>query len=145
MTQVTQPTVGDGGAEPGEGDDGVGQGEREVEVEVEPDTHRGGWAVTVGMPDGRALRRLCKAHGPWRTVPLTFNEASEVANAFDAADVALVIDGGRRDGELPTLVDATVTPVRVLREGALPSNFIDATMAMGARKRFFGRSRAKGA
>ena len=43
------------------------------------DTHRGGWAVTVGMPDGRALRRLCKEHGPWRTIPLTFNEATEVA------------------------------------------------------------------
>ncbi len=107
------------------------------------DTPRGGWAVTVGMPDGRALRRLCKQHGPWRTVPLTFNEASEVAHAFDVADVALVVDGGRRDGEPPTLVDATVTPVRVLREGALPSNFIDATLAMGARKRWFSRARSK--
>jgi hypothetical protein len=54
-----------------------------------------------------------------------------------------VVDGGTRDGEMPTLVDATVSPVRVLREGALPSNFIDATMAMGARKRWFGRSRSK--
>ena len=96
------------------------------------------------MPDGRAMRRLCKEHGPWRTIPLTFNEATEVAHAFDVADVALVVDGGRRDGQLPTLVDATVTPVRVLREGALPSNFIDATMAMRARKRWFGRSRPKG-
>jgi hypothetical protein len=91
----------------------------------------GGWAVTVGMPDGRALRRLCKEHGPWRTIPLNYNEATEVANAFDVADVALVVDGGRRDGEPPTLVDATVSPVRVLREGALPSNFVDATVAMG--------------
>jgi len=111
---------------------------------VPSDADRGGWAVTVGMPDGRALRRLCKLHGPWRTVPLTFNEASEVANAFDLADVVLVVDGGRRDGESPTLVDATVTPVRVLREGALPSNFIDATMSMGSRKRWFSRSRSKG-
>jgi tRNA A37 threonylcarbamoyladenosine synthetase subunit TsaC/SUA5/YrdC len=107
------------------------------------ETPRGGWAVTVGMPDGRALRRLCKQHGPWRTVPLTFNEASEVAHAFDVADVSLVVDGGRRDGAPPTLVDATVTPVRVLREGALPSNFIDATLAMGARKRWFSRARSK--
>jgi tRNA A37 threonylcarbamoyladenosine synthetase subunit TsaC/SUA5/YrdC len=107
------------------------------------DADHGGWAVTVGMPDGRALRRLCKAHGPWRTVPLSFNEASEVAHAFDVADVALVVDGGRRDGESPTLVDATVTPVRVLREGALPANFIDATMSMGSRKRWFSRARSK--
>jgi L-threonylcarbamoyladenylate synthase len=106
--------------------------------EDETPTHS--WAVTVGMPDGRALRRLCKEHGPWRTIPLNFNDASEVAHAFDATDVALVVDGGRREGELPTLVDATVSPVRVLREGALPSNFIDATMAMGARRKLFGRT-----
>ncbi len=117
---------------------------RTGEVRVEPeDADASGWAVTVGMPEGRALRRLCKEHGPWRTIPLTYNEAAQVANAFDVADVALVVDGGRRDGEMPTLVDATVSPVRVLREGALPSNFIDATMAMGARKRLFGRSRSK--
>jgi L-threonylcarbamoyladenylate synthase len=107
-------------------------------------TDAGGWAVTVGMPEGRALRRLCKEHGPWRTVPLNFNEPSEVAHAFDVADVALVVDGGRREGEPPTLVDATVTPVRVLREGALPSQFIDASMAMGNRKRWFSRSRDRG-
>jgi tRNA A37 threonylcarbamoyladenosine synthetase subunit TsaC/SUA5/YrdC len=128
-----------GADEPGEED-----GPRTGEVRVEPeDADAGGWAVTVGMPEGRALRRLCKEHGPWRTIPLTYNEAAQVANSFDAADVALVVDGGRRDGELPTLVDATVSPVRVLREGALPSNFIDATMAMGARKRWFSRSRSK--
>jgi tRNA A37 threonylcarbamoyladenosine synthetase subunit TsaC/SUA5/YrdC len=126
-------------AGPGEDED-----HRTGEVRVEPeDADAGGWAVTVGMPEGRALRRLCKEHGPWRTIPLTYNEASQVANSFEAADVALVVDGGTRDGEMPTLVDATVSPVRVLREGALPSNFIDATMAMGARKRWFGRSRSK--
>ncbi len=101
----------------------------------------GGWAVTVGMPDGRALRRLCKQHGPWRTIPLNFNEAAEVARAFDVADVALVVDGGRREGEQPTLVDATVSPVRVLREGALPGNFIDASMAMSTKKRWFSRAK----
>jgi tRNA A37 threonylcarbamoyladenosine synthetase subunit TsaC/SUA5/YrdC len=97
------------------------------------------WAVTVGMPEGRALRRLCKEHGPWRTIPLTYNDPSEVAHAFGAGDVALVVDGGRREGEPPTLVDASVSPVRVLREGALPSSFIEATMAMSARRRLFGR------
>lgn len=103
----------------------------------------GGWALTVGMPESRAIRRLCKEHGPWRTIPLTFNDPSEVARAFDVADVALVVDGGRREGEPPTLVDATVTPVRVLREGALPSRFIDATMTMGNRRRWFSRSHTK--
>jgi tRNA A37 threonylcarbamoyladenosine synthetase subunit TsaC/SUA5/YrdC len=110
----------------------------------EDDTPTHSWAVTVSMPDGRALRRLCKEYGPWRTVPLAFNDASEVAHAFDAADVALVVDGGRREGETPTLVDATVSPVRVLREGALPSNFIDASMAMSARRKFFSRKAHRG-
>ena len=101
----------------------------------------GGWAVTVGMPDGRALRKLCREHGPWRTVPLSFTHAAEVAHAFDASDVALVVEGGHCEGEPPTVVDATVSPVRVLRQGALPADFIDATMAMGNRKKWFSRSR----
>jgi tRNA A37 threonylcarbamoyladenosine synthetase subunit TsaC/SUA5/YrdC len=105
--------------------------------DVEADS--GAWALTVGMPDGRALRKLCREHGPWRTVPLRLSAAHDVAHAFTAADVACVVDGGRCEGEGPTVVDATVTPVRVLREGALPANFIDATMAMGARRRLFSR------
>ena len=56
------------------------------------------WAVVVGMPDGRALRRLCREHGPWRTVPLSFTDGPQVAQAFDADAVALVVDGGRREG-----------------------------------------------
>ena len=32
----------------------------------------GAWAAVVGMPDGRALRRLCREQGPWRTVPLSY-------------------------------------------------------------------------
>ncbi len=109
--------------------------------DAEEDT--GAWAMTVGMPEGRALRRLCREHGPWRTVPLRLTEAREVAHAFDASDVAFVLDGGQREGEPPTVVDATVTPVRVLREGALPANFIDATMAMGGRRRWLARTRIK--
>jgi hypothetical protein len=127
-----------------EAEDAVADATGRAEPPVVPgDADAGGWAVTVGMPDGRALRRLCKEHGPWRTVPLTFNEAAEVARAFRVTDVAVVVDGGRCDGDRPTLVDATVTPIRVLREGALPANFVDATMAMGARKRWFSRSRSK--
>jgi tRNA A37 threonylcarbamoyladenosine synthetase subunit TsaC/SUA5/YrdC len=109
------------------------------------DAETGVWAVVVGMPDGRALRRLCREQGPWRTVPLRFNEAEEVAHAFGAGDVAMVIDGGRREGLLPTVVDATVTPVRVLREGALPTSFIEGTMLMSTRRRLFSRKKQPGA
>lgn len=101
----------------------------------------GAWAVVVGMPDGRALRRLCREQGPWRTVPLRFTEPEEVARAFRAADVAVVVDGGRREGPLPTVVDATVTPIRVLREGALPASFIEGTMLMSTRRKLFSRTK----
>ncbi len=101
----------------------------------------GAWAVVVGMPDGRALRRLCREQGPWRTVPLRFTEAAEVAQAFRAEDVAVVVDGGRREGPLPTVVDATVTPIRVLREGALPASFIEGTMLMSTRRKLFSRTK----
>jgi tRNA A37 threonylcarbamoyladenosine synthetase subunit TsaC/SUA5/YrdC len=104
----------------------------------------GGWAIVVGMPEGRALRRLCREKGPWRTVPLGFTDAREVAQAFDAADVALVVDGGRREGPPPTLVDATVSPIRVLREGALPANFIEGTMLMSKKRRWLRRSKRSG-
>ena len=101
----------------------------------------GAWAIVVGMPEGRALRRLCREQGPWRTIPLRFTEAEEVAQAFDVDDVALVIDGGRREGPTPTVVDATVTPIRVLREGALPASFIEGTMLMSTRRRLFSRTK----
>jgi tRNA A37 threonylcarbamoyladenosine synthetase subunit TsaC/SUA5/YrdC len=101
----------------------------------------GAWAAVVGMPDGRALRRLCREHGPWRTVPLRFTEPEEVARAFRAADVAVVVDGGRRDGPPPTVVDATLTPIRVLREGALPTSFIEGTMLMSTRRKMFSRTK----
>ncbi len=101
----------------------------------------GAWAVVVGMPDGRALRRLCREQGPWRTVPLRFTEAEEVAHAFLAHDVALVVDGGRREGPSPTVVDATVNPIRVLREGALPASFIEGTMLMSRRRKLFSRTK----
>jgi tRNA A37 threonylcarbamoyladenosine synthetase subunit TsaC/SUA5/YrdC len=120
----------------GSGSAGGGGAGSSGPYDVEADS--GAWAVTVGMPDGRALRKLCREHGPWRTVPLRLTEAQEVAHAFAAADVACVVDG-HCGGEPPTVVDATVTPVRVLREGALPSNFIEATMAMGQRRRWFSR------
>ena len=99
------------------------------------------WAVVVGMPDGRALRRLCREQGPWRTVPLRFTDAAEVAQAFRAEDVAVVVDGGRREGPPPTVVDATITPIRVLREGALPSSFIEGTMLMSTRRKLFSRTK----
>ena len=103
------------------------------------------WAAVVGMPDGRALRRLCREQGPWRTVPLTLHRGrARSPRPSIAADVALVVDGGRRDGAPPTVVDATVSPIRVLREGALPASFIEGTMLMSTRRRLFSRTKRSG-
>jgi tRNA A37 threonylcarbamoyladenosine synthetase subunit TsaC/SUA5/YrdC len=98
---------------------------------------REAWAVVVGMPDGRALRQLCREQGPWRTVPLRFTEAEEVAQAFRAEDVAVVVDGGSCQGLAPTVVDATAKPIRFMREGLLPAPFIQGTMMMSARRKLF--------
>lgn len=97
--------------------------------------------ITVGVPDGRALRRLCRGSGPWRTVPLAWTDAGTTARAFAARDVAFVVEGGFRDGPPPTLVDATVTPLRIVREGALPTSFIEGAMLMSTRRRPWFRSR----
>jgi tRNA A37 threonylcarbamoyladenosine synthetase subunit TsaC/SUA5/YrdC len=102
-------------------------------------TGTGGWAAVVGMPESRALRRLCREHGPWRTVPLVIDDPREVVQAFDAEDVPLVVDGGSREGPPTTVVDATVTPLRVLRDGALPASFVEGAMAMANRRRLFRR------
>jgi tRNA A37 threonylcarbamoyladenosine synthetase subunit TsaC/SUA5/YrdC len=115
----------------------------EVAHDVVP--QRGAWAVVVGMPDGRALRQLCREHGPWRTVPLRFTEAEEVAQAFRTEDVAVVVDGGTRQGLAPTVVDATAKPIRFMREGLLPASFIQGTMMMSARRKLFSKKKRSGA
>jgi L-threonylcarbamoyladenylate synthase len=111
------------------------------DAEGEPSEQVGTWAMVIGTPDGRVLRRLCRQHGPWRTAPLAYADATEVVEAFDASDVACVVDGGRREGPLPTQVDATVSPLRIFREGALPASFVEGAVLMNARRRlrFFGR------
>jgi tRNA A37 threonylcarbamoyladenosine synthetase subunit TsaC/SUA5/YrdC len=111
------------------------------DAEGEPSQQVGTWAMVIGTPDGRVLRRLCRQHGPWRTAPLAYADATEVVEAFDASDVACVVDGGRREGPLPTQVDATVSPLRIFREGALPASFVEGAVLMNARRRlrFFGR------
>lgn len=124
-------------------DDGSGSGSDGNGPTATPDSagspQRSAWAVVVGMPDGRALRQLCREQGPWRTVPLRFTEAQDVVRAFRAQDVAVVVDGGTRDGLPPTVLDATVTPIKFMREGLLPASFIQGTMMMSARRKLFAR------
>jgi L-threonylcarbamoyladenylate synthase len=86
-----------------------------------------GGAPTVGvrLPDHPAPRELAAAIGP---LPTTSANLSGEPDALDAATVVamlgdgvdLVLDGGRTRGSVPsTVVDCTVEPPVVLREGAI--------------------------
>jgi tRNA A37 threonylcarbamoyladenosine synthetase subunit TsaC/SUA5/YrdC len=138
--EVFLPSAGSGAGDGDEGDAPAGLHAAHAAADDGAPEY-GAWAVVVGMPDGRALRRLCREHGPWRTVPLRFTEPEEVVQAFRATDVSVVVDGGRREGPPPTVVDATLKPFRVLREGALPASFIEGTMLMSTRRKLFSRTK----
>lgn len=85
----------------------------------------GGDPTTIGLrcPDHAALRALCRSVGPLATtsanrhgeVPLV--TAEEVRAEF--GDEVAVLDGGRCDGRPSTVVDVSVEPLRLLRQGAV--------------------------
>jgi len=84
----------------------------------------GGNAETIGIrcPDDDQMRRICRAVGPLVTTsankhgqPPCTTAAEVIASLGDIP----VLDGGPRDGQPSTVVDATRTPLRVLRQGAI--------------------------
>ena len=83
----------------------------------------GGGTVGLRVPANDLVVELCRACGPLATTsanlhgepPLT--TAIAVANAF-GGDL-LVVDGGTCDGAASTVVDCTVDPPALLREGAI--------------------------
>jgi L-threonylcarbamoyladenylate synthase len=95
---------------------------------------RAGWAVdlggdpsTVGVrcPDHDLVRSLCRAVGPLATTSANRHRQATPPTAAEAAGqvgpVDLVIDGGRLAGAASTVVDCTVEPARVIREGVIPA------------------------
>lgn len=86
----------------------------------------GGDVATVGVrcPDHRLVRSIAATTGPIATTSAnrhgepTPTEASAAAAALDGP-VDLVIDGGRLDSVASTVVDATVDPWRILRQGVI--------------------------
>lgn len=88
----------------------------------------GGDPTTIGIrcPDHDFVRALCRQAGPLATTSAnrhkepTPPDADGVAAALDDSGVALVVDGGRCEGEPSTVVDLTGDQPRVLREGAVP-------------------------
>jgi L-threonylcarbamoyladenylate synthase len=88
---------------------------------------------TVGLrvPDHDAPRDLARAVGP---LPTTSANRSGEPEARDAEELEtrlghaldLILDGGpAHGGPASTVVDATIDPVRILREGAIPAAAID--------------------
>ena len=83
-------------------------------------------SLGVRMPAHAALRDLLARVGP--VTGTSFNRSGEPpcsdpdeAAALTPGEIDLFVDGGSTPGGLPsTLVDATVDPPRVLREGAFP-------------------------
>jgi L-threonylcarbamoyladenylate synthase len=81
--------------------------------------------VGVRCPDHDLVRRLCRRVGPLATssanrhgepTPTTAAEAAAVLTGVD-----LVIDGGSLPGSASTVVDCSVDPPVIIREGAIPS------------------------
>jgi L-threonylcarbamoyladenylate synthase len=84
----------------------------------------GAGSLGVRMPAHDALRRLLALAGP--LTGTSWNRSGELPRSDPdadgaASDVDLLVDGGTTSGGAPsTLLDATVSPPRVLRAGAFP-------------------------
>jgi L-threonylcarbamoyladenylate synthase len=86
----------------------------------------GGEADTVGVrcPDDGFVRALARRVGPVATTSANRHGQPTPATAEEAAaaltgEVAVVVDGGPRDGVPSTVVDCTGSELRVLRRGAI--------------------------
>ncbi|MBJ7596103.1 MAG: threonylcarbamoyl-AMP synthase [Candidatus Dormibacteraeota bacterium] len=88
---------------------------------------RRGGTVSVRVPDHDRLRDLLRESGPLastsanrhRAPPLT--QAAAVRREF-GAEIGAVLAGGRPRGSASTIIDCSVTPPRVLRDGPIDSH-----------------------
>jgi tRNA threonylcarbamoyl adenosine modification protein (Sua5/YciO/YrdC/YwlC family) len=88
----------------------------------------GGEVDTAGfrIPDDDVLRRMMAVLGPFAVTSanehgqMPCHSAYEVLERFATRDELVgAIDGGERSGDVSSVVDLSVTPWRVLREGAI--------------------------
>jgi L-threonylcarbamoyladenylate synthase len=93
----------------------------------------GGAVPTVGLrvPDHEAPRALARAVGPLPTTSANRSGEPEARDADElqallGAAIDLILDGGPAHGGPPsTVVDTTVVPVRILRDGAVSADRIE--------------------
>lgn len=91
------------------------------------DADLGERAHTVGVraPDHAAALELLRITGPLATTSANLHKqpplttAAAVREVFDESEVAVIVDGGTCDGVPSTVIDCTLSPPRVLREGAI--------------------------
>lgn len=81
--------------------------------------------VAVRMPDNPAALALLKRTGPLAVSSANLTGATPAQTAFQAQEqlkesVAVYLDGGAVTGGVPsTIIDATTSKIRILREGAI--------------------------
>ncbi len=85
---------------------------------------RQGTTLSVRVPAHPLLRELLARTGPLATTSANRHGDIAAATAADVrdvlgADVACVLDGGRGLGQASTIIDCSVDPPRVLREGPI--------------------------
>jgi L-threonylcarbamoyladenylate synthase len=103
-------------------------------------------SVRIGVPCRRLVRQASDVVGPLVTASLRspdgqpLTTVDDVITRLSGTGVVLVADGGTCDGQGPTVLDCTVSPLVVRYEGALPSQFVDAVLFMGARRRRWSRA-----
>jgi tRNA A37 threonylcarbamoyladenosine synthetase subunit TsaC/SUA5/YrdC len=82
--------------------------------------------LSVRVPDHPRLRDLLRRSGPLASTSANRHGAPAATSATElrrdfGADVAVVMSGGRPGGVASTIIDCTVTPPRVLRDGPIDS------------------------
>jgi L-threonylcarbamoyladenylate synthase len=100
-----------------------------------PELTAGASTIGLRIPDHACPRALAAAVGP---LPVTSANLSGLPPARDAVEIAAqlgdavdcIVDGGPAHGGPPsTVVDCTVSPVRILRVGAVAEDAVAAALA----------------
>ncbi|MGV3760543.1 MAG: L-threonylcarbamoyladenylate synthase [Actinomycetota bacterium] len=96
--------------------------------------HLGEPSATVGLrvPDHPLVQAVAAEVGPIATTSANRHGEPTATTAEEAVavlgpGVALAVDGGRLEGRSSTVVDATVTPWRTLRDGPIAGDEVTAT------------------
>jgi L-threonylcarbamoyladenylate synthase len=87
---------------------------------------RQGSTLSVRVPGHDALRELLRCSGPLASTSANRHGSSAATSAAQVRaefgdEVAVVIAGGRPGGVASTIIDCSVTPPRVLRDGPIDS------------------------